>query len=203
VLRLGLAFADAGKTVYMVDRELRGDNTRNHALRKSTDGGLTFGPPVEVFDDGWQVPECPHSGPTIGQDGRGHLHVTWFTLGRSPEDAGVYYAVSTDGGRSFTPRRLVHALSGPALLHTTLAVAPDGSVWFAWDNLDAASKSQIFVRRLAPDGQTWGPVQQLSQAKENAMRPALAVSDKAVAVSWTEMDGEASWVVIRTTASRQ
>jgi hypothetical protein len=35
--RLGIAFADGGKTVYMVDRELRADNTRNHALRKSTE----------------------------------------------------------------------------------------------------------------------------------------------------------------------
>jgi hypothetical protein len=196
--RLGIAFADGGKTVYLVDRELRADNTRNHAVRRSTDGGATFSAPVELYDDGWQVPECPHSGPTIGQDARGQLHFTWFTLGRSLEDAGVYYAVSRDGGRTVAPRRLIDRLSGPALLHATLATAPDGSVWFAWDNLDAAGKSQVFVRGLAPDGQTWSPVRQLSQAKENAMRPTLAVSDRAVTVGWTEMDGEASWVVLKT-----
>jgi hypothetical protein len=201
--RLGVAFADGGQTVYLVDRELRADNTRNHALRKSTDGGRTFGAPVEIFDDGWKVEECPHSGPTIGQDGRGHLHITWFTLGRSPEDAGVYYTVSTDGGRSFAPRRLVHRLTGPAILHTTLAVTPDGTVWFAWDNLDGANKSQVFVRPLAPDGQTWGVVQQLSAAKQNAVRPALAVSASGVAVAWTELDGEASWVVLKTAPLRK
>jgi hypothetical protein len=195
--RLGIAFADGGKTVYMVDRELSADTTRNHALRKSTDGGATFGPPIEIADDGWKVPECPHSGPTIGQDSRGHLHVTWFTLGRSPEEAGVYYSVSKDGGQTFAPRRLVHGLTGPAVLHTSLAVRPDGTVWFVWDNLDDASKSQIYVRKLASDGQTWGPVQQISEAKENAMRPALALSATTLSVAWTEMDGEASWVVFR------
>jgi hypothetical protein len=194
--RVGIAFADGGRTVYLADRELRADTTRNHALRKSTDGGRTFGPPVEVHDDGWKVPECPHSGPSIGPDRRGDLHVTWFTLGRSPDEAGVYHAVSRDGGRTFAPRRLVHALTGPALLHTTLAVAADGTVWLAWDNLDGASKSQVFVRRLTPDGQ-WSPVQQISRAKENAARPTLALSASTLSVAWTEMDGEASWVVLR------
>jgi hypothetical protein len=56
------------------------------------------------------------------------------------------------------------------------------------------------VRRLASDGRTWGTIQQLSQAKENATRPALALSGKGVAVAWTEMDGEASWVVLRSAA---
>jgi hypothetical protein len=201
--RVGIAFADGGRTVHLVDRELRPDKTRNHAVRTSTDGGVTFGPPAEIHDDGWKVEECPHSGPTIGQDGRGHLHITWFTLGRSPEEAGVYYTVSANGGRSFAPPRLVHRLTGPAILHTTLAVAPDGTVWFAWDNLDAANKSQVFVRQLAPDGQGWGPVQQLSHAKENAVRPALAVSAAGVAVAWTEIDGESSWVALRTASVRR
>lgn len=64
--KLGLAFADGGKTVYMVDREVDGNKIRNHALRKSTDGAATFGAPVEINNDGWQVPSCPHSGPSIG-----------------------------------------------------------------------------------------------------------------------------------------
>jgi hypothetical protein len=195
--RLGITFADGGKTVYLVDRELKADNTRNHALRKSSDGGMTFAAPIEIADDGWQVPECPHSGPTIGQDRQGQLHITWFTLGRTPDEAGVYYTVSKDGGRTFAPRRLVHGLTGPAILHTSLAVGADGTVWFVWDNLDAATKSQVYLRTLAPDGQTWSPIQPLSEAKENALRPALAVSAKSAAVAWTEMDGEASWVVFR------
>jgi hypothetical protein len=196
--RLGITFADGGKTVYMVDREVSPEQIRNHALRKSIDGGATFGPPVEISDDGWKVPFCPHSGPTIGRDSRGHLHITWFTLGRSPEkDAGIYYTVSKDGGRSFAPRRLIHGNTGAELLHTTLGVGKDGTIYFVWDNLDPSSKSQIFVRALAADGKTWGPIRQISNAKENATRPALAVSHDRLHVAWTEIDGESSWVVLR------
>ncbi|OGU27650.1 MAG: hypothetical protein A3K13_09160 [Gemmatimonadetes bacterium RIFCSPLOWO2_12_FULL_68_9] len=200
--RLGSTFADGGKTVYIVDRQVSNEQIRNHVLRKSTDGGATFAPPVEISNDGWKVSSCPHSGPTIGQDGRGHLHITWWTLGRSPEEAGVYYTVSKDGGRSFAPRQLVHANTGPELLHATLAVGRDGTVHLAWDNIDAANKSQIFVRDLAPDGKSWGPIQQISRARGNASRPALAVSDSELHVAWTEMDGEASWVLMRSASVR-
>jgi hypothetical protein len=201
--RLGISFADGGKTVYMVDRQVNGKQIRNHVLRKSVDGGMTFGPPVEISDDGWQVPSCPHSGPSIGRDGRGHLHVTWFTLGRSVKEAGVYYGVSKDGGRSFAPRQLVHANTAAEILHTTLAVDKSGRVYFAWDNLDPANKAQIFVRSLAPDGATWSPVQQISRARQNASRPALALADDRLHVAWTETDGEKSWVVLRSAALEQ
>jgi hypothetical protein len=196
--RLGITFADGGKTVYMVDRQVNENQVRNHVLRKSTDGGNSFGAPVEIADDGWQVPSCPHSGPTIGQDARGYLHVTWFTLGRSVSEAGLYYAVSKDGGRTFGPRQLIHANAAAEILHTTTVVAKDGRVYFAWDNLDETSKSQIFARSLAPDGRTWSPVQQVSHAKSNANRPALALSDNQLQVAWTETDGEDSWVLLKT-----
>ena len=199
--RLGLAFADQGRTVYLVHREVTKEQIRNHVLRKSTDGGLTFGPPVTISDDGWQT-GCPHSGPTIALDRRGHLHVTWFTQGRTAAEAGVYYTVSKDGGRSFAPRALVHANTAPEVLHTTLAVAADGTVHFAWDNLDEANRAQIFVRSLAPDGITWSPVQQISRARENARRPAIAVSDDALHVAWTESEGEKSSIALRSAQLR-
>jgi hypothetical protein len=196
--RLGIAFADGGKTVYMADRQVSEQQVRNHALRKSTDGGKTFGAPVEISDDGWKVPACPHSGPTIGRDGRGYIHVTWFTLGRSEKEAGIYYSVSKDGGQHFVPRQLVQANTAPEILHTTLAVADDGTVYIAWDNLDDRGKAQIFVRSLAPDGQIWSPVQQISRTDGNASRPMVALSRKSLHIAWTETEGERSWISMRT-----
>jgi hypothetical protein len=201
--RLGVTFADGGKTVYMVDRQVSEKQIRNHVLRKSTDGGKTFGAPVEIADDGWQVPTCPHSGPTIGQDGRGYLHMTWFTLGRSPSEAGVYYTVSKDGGKTFAQRQLIHANTAAEILHPTMAVAKDGTVYLAWDNLDESNKAQIFVRTLASEGKTWSPVQQISRAKQNANRPVLALSNNELHIGWTETDGEQSSAVLRSAALRK
>jgi len=195
--KLGLVFADGGKTVYMVDREVDRNKIRNHVLRKSTDGAATFGAPVEISNDGWQVPSCPHSGPSIGRDSRGWLHVTWFTVGRSEQEAGIYYSVSTDDGKSFAPRRLVHANTAPEILYNNLSVGDDDRVYLTWTNLDSYGKAQVFVRTLLADGQTWSPIQQISRAQGNTSRPVLALRNKQLQVAWTEIDGENSRVVFR------
>lgn len=195
--KLGVASADGGKTVYLVDRQVDDNQIRNHVLRKSMDRGKTFAAPVVISDDGWQVPSCPHSGPSIGRDSRGWLHVTWFTLGRTEREAGIYYSVSTDGGKSFQARRLVHANTAPEILYSTLAVGSDDTVYLAWSNLDNSSKAQVFLRTLSDDGRSWGPIQQLSNAKGNAGRPVLAVSKNQLHVAWTEIHGEESRIVLR------
>lgn len=195
--KLGVASADGGKTVYLVDRQVDDNQIRNHVLRKSMDRGKTFAAPVLISDDGWQVPSCPHSGPSIGRDSRGWLHVTWFTLGRTEREAGIYYSVSSDGGKSFQARRLVHANTAPEILYSTLAVGSDDTVYLAWSNLDNSSKAQVFLRTLSDDGRSWGPIQQLSNAKGNAGRPVLAVSKNQLHVAWTEIHGEESRIVLR------
>jgi hypothetical protein len=195
--KLGITFADGGKKVYMVDRQVNDKQIRNHVLRKSTDGAASFGAPVEINDDGWQVPSCPHSGPSIGRDRRGWLHVSWFTLGRSEKEAGIYYSVSKDDGKSFAPRSLVHGNTAPETLYNNLIVGADDTVYLAWTNLDANERAQVYLRALAPDARTWGPIQQVSNAKGNASRPALALQKKILHVAWTETDGESSRAVMR------
>ena len=195
--KLGINFAAGGKTVYIVDREVDAKKIRNHVLRKSLDGGKSFAAPVEISNDGWQVPSCPHSGPSIGRDSRGRLHVSWFTLGRSEQEAGVYYSVSTDEGKSFAPRQLVHANTAPEILYNNIAVGDDDTVYLAWSNLDAKQKAQIYVRSLAADGRTWSPIRQVSSAGGNASRPVFAMFKNQLHIAWTETDGEASRAVIR------
>jgi hypothetical protein len=195
--KLGVAFADEGKTVYLVDRQVDEKKIRNHVLRKSIDGGKTFTAPVLISNDDWQVPSCPHSGPSIGRDTQGRLHVTWFTLGRSEKEAGIYYSVSNDDGESFAPRRLVHANTAPEILYSSLAVGNDDTVYLAWSNLDSYNRAQVFVRSLSADDRSWGPIQQVSHTHGNASRPVLAVSKNHLHVAWTEADGEESRVVLR------
>jgi len=195
--KLGIAFADNGKTVYMVDREVDDNKVRNHVLRKSGDGGKTFAAPVEISNDGWQVPSCPHSGPSIGRDKRGYLHVSWFTQGRSESEAGIYYSVSKDGGKTFAPRTMIHANTAPETLYNNLVVGDDDRVYFAWSNIDSNNRAQVYIRTLAADGRTWSPIQQVSNAKGNAGRPALALLKNRLYVAWPETDGEQSRVVLR------
>ena len=155
----------------MVDRQVDDKQIRNHVLRKSTDGGATFGAPVEISDDGWQVPSCPHSGPSIGRDSRGRLHVSWFTLGRSEKEAGIYYSVSKDDGKSFAPRRLVQANTAPEVLYNNLAVGEDDTVYLVWSNLDAEqSGANIHAhdRRRRPDLESDPTNQQCKRQRQPA-----------------------------------
>ncbi len=194
--KLGIAFADGGKTVYIADRQVSEKQIRNHVLRRSSDGGNSFAAPVEISDDGWQVASCPHSGPSLGRDSRGWLHVSWFTLGRSESEAGIYYSVSKDGGKSFAPRRLVQANRAPEVLYNSLAVGADDTVYLAWSNLDAENRAQIFFRAIGADGR-WSEIQQLSRARGDASRPVLALGPHRLHVAWTETDGETSRALLR------
>ncbi len=201
--KLGIAFADGGKTIYMVDREVNDKQIRNHVLRKSTDGGATFAVPVQISNDGWQVPSCPHSGPSIGRDSRGRLHVSWFTLGRTEQEAGIYYSVSKNGGKSFAPRQLVQANSAPEILYNNLVIGDDDTVYLAWSNLDANNRAQIYLRTLGADGRTWSPIQQVSNAPGNASRPTLALRQNQLHFAWTETDGESMQIVMRSALVRR
>jgi hypothetical protein len=124
--------------------------------------------------------------------------VTWFTLGRSEQEAGIYYSVSKDDGASFAPRVLIHANTAPETLYNNLTVGDDDTVYLSWTNIDADNRAQIYLRTLAPDGRTWSPIQQVSNAKCDASRPVLALRTNQLHVAWTETDGEASRAVIRT-----
>jgi hypothetical protein len=201
--KLGITFADGGKTVYMVDREVDDNKIRNHVLRKSGDGGKTFAAPVEISNDGWQVPNCPHSGPSIGRDSRGQLHVSWFTQGRSESEAGIYYSVSKDDGKTFAPRRLVQPNTAPEVLYNNLTVGDNDTVYLVWSNLDGNNRAQIFLRTIAADGVTWSPIQQISNAKGDASRAALALHKNQLLVAWTETDGENSRAVVRSAMLNQ
>jgi hypothetical protein len=187
----------------MVDREVDERKIRNHVLRTSTDGGASFAAPVEISNDGWQVPSCPHSGPSLGLDSRGRIHVSWFTQGRSEKEAGIYYSVSTDGGKSFAARRLIHANTAPETLYNNLVVGNNDRVYLAWSNLDPNNRAQVYLRTLDADGRTWSPIQQISDARGNASRPALALMKDQLHVAWTETDGETSRVVLRSATVAQ
>ena len=82
-------------------------------------------------------------------------------------------------------------------------VGDDDTIYFAWSNLDANKRAQIYLRTLAADGRTWSPIQQISKSKGNASRATLALKNSQLQIAWTEIDGEDSRVVFRNTTVGQ
>ena len=103
--------------VYVGWRQVMPGEFRHIAVAASNDGGKTFAAPSVVSDDRWELRACPVSGPALAAGDGGVLRVLWYTAGEAGP-AGLYSAESSDGGRTFKPRRAVAegSLSGTPLL---------------------------------------------------------------------------------------
>jgi hypothetical protein len=92
-------------SIYAAWRHVYPGNRRDIAFAVSRDRGRTFGSPVRVSEDQWQLDGCPENGPTIALDSSSRVHVLWPTLitASGQETLALYHAVSRDG-RTFSRR---------------------------------------------------------------------------------------------------
>ncbi len=136
---------------------MKGDH-RHIAVATSKDSGATFSAGVEVSNDSWQINACPVSGAALASSAPNTVDVVWYTAGAAGQ-AGVYFARSTDAGKTFGGRILVsnEASSGtPTLVQrdeksTSVFPATDGSsITATWsgvptDSLNIAKTKQANV----------------------------------------------------------
>ena len=99
-----LAAADG--TVYAAWRQVLEGDHRHIAVASSKDGGATFSQPTMVSNDQWQIHACPVSGAALSSSEKGEVEVAWYTEGAAGP-AGLYFAHSHDGGKSFSERKLI------------------------------------------------------------------------------------------------
>jgi hypothetical protein len=151
--RTGLAVAPDG-AVYVVWRKIFDGDVRDIAIARSEDGGRTFSAPAPVHRDGWVFPGCPHAGPSVAVTDDGRVHVAWYT-GREGAQ-GLYYAASSDGGRSFGEPLALVADEWVPPSHVRLA-ARGSTVWAAWDDR-REPKDERRVRLARPDAGRVEPV---------------------------------------------
>ena len=179
--RTSAAVAGDG-TMYVAWRAILPGDVRDVVVTRSRDGGATWEAPVRTRADDWIYPGCPHAGPSLKVDAQGVVHVGWWT-GKEGE-AGVYYARSEDGGRSFTALPMdVGERARPA--HVQLALSPGGAVYVAWDD-GLGEMPRILVRRSRDGGRTFGPSEALSDPDVAASFPVVVVYGDSVAVAWSQ-----------------
>jgi hypothetical protein len=128
--RTSLQIGPAGN-LYLTYRTVPRDGPmyRDIVLARSRDGGKTFTRTVVSYDK-WEIDGCPVAGPSFSFDKAAGLTVVWFMGGG--ERPGLYYATSTDNGKSFSPRR---PLDSPQRVgkHAQTALLSDGRIFVAWD----------------------------------------------------------------------
>ncbi|MGH9833111.1 MAG: sialidase family protein [Blastocatellia bacterium] len=130
---------DAAGNLYLSYRTVprAGPMYRDIILARSQDGGKTFTKTI-VSEDKWEIPGCPVAGPSFSFGNHGAIIAVWF-MGGSPRP-GLYYATSTDNGKTFAPRQLLDPQQRIGKRAHTTGLA-DGNVFVAWDDADGKTFS--------------------------------------------------------------
>lgn len=161
--RTALTWTPAGPVAFW--RHVFGKNIRDFAI-----ANLNGGPVLRVTDDEWEIDGCPHHGGGIAVDGRGNLHIAWFTDGGKRK--GIFYRRIAQTDFSKADARLdlsaPLALGDPARQAGHPAVAAIGErVLLTWREFDGQRFSAwaLFSRDA---GISWGAPQKLAEAAEQA-----------------------------------
>jgi len=133
------------------------------------------------------VDACPHAGPALAVDSNERLHVTWWS--GKEGDAGVFYARSDDGGKSFTDVTPLGTAEFSQPAHVQLAIGDSGVVAVAWD--DGTLQTPRIALRISRDGGSrFAPVRYISAEGRAASFPVLAMNGNELTVAWTEQSAD-------------
>ena len=173
----------ADGSLYMAWRHIYPGSIRDIVVARSNDQGATWSQPVRVHEDDWKFDACPHAGPAIATDARGTLHVTWWT--GKDGNAGVFYAQSTDGGKTFGEAIALGTAQYSRPAHVQLSLADSNRVIVVWD--DGTKQTPRVVARVSNDGGLhFGDPVPFSDVGRAASFPVLAVTHDSIAVAWSE-----------------
>ncbi|NOT25445.1 MAG: exo-alpha-sialidase [Acidobacteria bacterium] len=182
--------------LYAAWRHVYEGNRRDIAFTMSRDGGRSFLDPVRVSEDDWQIDGCPENGPSLAVDGE-RVHVLWPTLvtENGNETLKLFLATTTDG-RSFTPRSPLPT-TGAAAYHPQLAVAANGDLIAAWDEL-SAGKRRVRIASGRPKANGTVTFKPLARSEDEfGSYPALTTSGRSVVLAWTARNGARSTIAVR------
>lgn len=180
--RTAMASAADG-TLYLAWRQVFADHVRDVVVARSSDHGATWQEPVRVHADNWVFDGCPHAGPSVQVDAAGRVHVAWWTGKQG--DAGVWYARSNDGAKTFAdPVALgVAEFSRPA--HVQLALGGEDRLVATWDDGTLATP-RVVVRTSRDGGNRWSETVALSDSGRAAGFPVVALQRGHVTIAWSE-----------------
>jgi hypothetical protein len=138
-----------------------------------------------VSVDDWDTDICPHHGPSLSLGADGTYHATWFTEGRARQ--GLFYARSTDGGRTFSePMPIGETERSPS---RPFVLANAGAVWMVWKEFDG-EHTTVNVMDSRDHGKTWSVPKALAQTSDASDHPLLVSNGRRVFLSWmTRADG--------------
>ena len=168
--RIALTWTNEGPVAFW--RNIFGVNTRDFAIANLDQGGLR-----RVTDDDWQIDACPHNGGAIAVDGKGVMHLTWFTNGSNRQ--GLFYK-RIDGKRESQPMAIGNPATQPN--HASV-VAAGNTVILTWREFDGTAYS-VQMMRSKDGGSSWAQPLRLMTSTGAADYPIPLADDKRMLVVW-------------------
>ena len=132
----------------------------------------------------WQIAGCPLK-PTVVAVHDKHVFAAVHNGGE--ETPGVIFSVSSDAGKSFKARSVIHPA---AAVSDAPTIAVNGSrVLLAWHAKVAGGPRRVYYRFYSPSGDPVGEIQELDSAPGLAQNPVAAVrSDGNFQLIWQQAD---------------
>ena len=174
------AIATSGDSVHIVWQDFR-DNNAEIYYKHSTDGGTTWGADTRLTN----ALGISYD-PSLAQSGS-MTHVVWGDSRDGSNIVEIYYKRSEDGGSTWgEDTRLTLAGS----YSESPSIAVEGSVihlvWYDYRNATGSWDFEIYYKRSADGGLTWGPDTRLTNNPSYSGFPCVAVSGEAVHVVWED-----------------
>lgn len=168
----------------VVWRHVFGDHVRDHAL-VSFDATERPGAVHRATFSQWRVESCPHHGPSLAVTDDAAYHLVWYS--GAPEQQGLFYARSKDGGHSFsTPQAFgdnAHGASHPYIL------AQGRRLHVVWKEFDG-QQTVIRAMHSQDGGEHWSAPVAICDTKGKSDHPLLIADKDRIVLSWqTEDEG--------------
>jgi hypothetical protein len=182
--------------MYLAWRHVYPGNLRDIAFTTILAAGVAHSP-ARVSEDRWMLQGCPDDGPAMDIERSGRVHIVWPTVvADSGEPQKVLFHASSVDGRTFTPRTRL-PVEGQAN-HPQIAVARDGTLLLAWDEVQNAVR-RIVVARADSDGSSLLPEfrRDRSIGDRTGVYPAIALTPTTSIVAWTSGAAQSTIDVLR------
>jgi len=166
---------DADGTPVIAWRHIFGKNVRDHAMLR-LDGKSQL---IRLSHDNWEVDACPHHGPSASIAGDGVYHFVWFD--NAPEKHGLFYAHSSDQGRSFSTPLNFGNFKAQAAHPYVLSMGK--RVFIVWKEFDGEATS-INLMHSGDGGNNWSAPSKVASTSDTSDHPLLIGDDKNAYLSW-------------------
>ena len=166
---------DTDGTPVIAWRHIFGKNVRDHAMLR-LDGKSQL---VRLSQDNWEVNACPHHGPAVSIARDGVYHFAWFD--NAPERHGLFYANSSDQGKSFSSPISFGNFKAQAAHPYVLSLGKRVSI--VWKEFDGETTS-INLIQSGDGGRLWSAPRKIASTADTSDHPMLIGDGEKAYLSW-------------------